>query len=77
NLGSDLEHQIGDVARLVKELTQSKSAIVHLPALTEGDMTRRQPDITKMRAILGRELTPLRVGIQKILKCRFNFVPTA
>lgn len=36
-------------------------------------MTRRLPDIAKMRAILGRELTPLRVGIQKILKCRFNF----
>jgi UDP-glucuronate decarboxylase len=73
NLGSDLEYPILEVARLVKEITRSKSAIVHLPALPEGDMTRRQPDISKMRAILGRELTPLRVGIQKILKCRFNF----
>ena len=73
NLGSDLEYPIIEVARLVKELTRSSSAIVHMPALPEGDMTRRQPDISKMRAILGRELTPLRVGIQKILKCRFNF----
>ncbi len=73
NLGSDVEYPIVEVARLVKELTRSPSAIVHLPALTEGDMTRRQPDIAKMRAILGRELTPLRVGIQRILKRRFNF----
>jgi UDP-glucuronate decarboxylase len=73
NLGSDIEYPIIEVAKLVKEITQSKSPIVHLPALTEGDMTRRQPDISKMRTILRRELTPLRVGIQKILKCRFNF----
>ena len=73
NLGSDIEYPIIEVAKLVKEITRSQSAIVHLPALTEGDMTRRQPDISKMRAILGRELTPLRVGIQKILKSRFNF----
>lgn len=73
NLGSDIEYPIIEVASMVKAITQSKSAIVHLPPLIEGDMTRRQPDISKMRAILGRELTPLRVGIQKILKCRFNF----
>lgn len=73
NVGSDVEHTILAVAQLVKELTRSKSAIVHLPALKEGDMTRRQPDNARMRAILGRDLTPLRAGIQKILKSRFNF----
>ena len=76
NLGSDVEYPILEVARLVKELTRSPSAIVQLPALKEGDMTRRQPDIARMRALLGRELTPLREGIRRILKCRFHFDAT-
>jgi UDP-glucose 4-epimerase len=33
----------------------------------EGDMSRRKPDITKMRALLGRDLTPMEDGIKKIL----------
>lgn len=73
NVGNDIEYPIIDVAKMVKEITRSHSRIVHLPALKEGDMTRRQPDISKMRSILGRELIPLQVGIQKILKQRFGF----
>lgn len=67
NIGSDAEITILDLAKLVIELTGSPSRIVHLPPLAEGDMTRRMPDITQMRRLLGRELLPLREGLQRVL----------
>ncbi len=67
NIGNDQEITVIDLARLVIELTGSKSKIVHLPPLEEGDMTRRMPDIGLMRQLLGRDLLPLRNGIQKVL----------
>jgi UDP-glucose 4-epimerase len=36
--------------------------------LEEGDMTRRKPDISKMRTLLGRDLTSMEVGIQRLLE---------
>ena len=63
NIGSDDEISILELAQLIKEITGSSSKIVHLPPLKEGDMTRRKPDITKMRSILGRDLTPLEKGL--------------
>ena len=56
-----------DLAKLVIEMTNSKSKIVHLPALEEGDMTRRKPDNSKMKKILGRELLPIKEGLMKVL----------
>ena len=67
NIGSDAEITIKDLARLIVELTGSASRIVHLPPLEEGDMTRRMPDITRMRRLLGRDLLPLRTGLERIL----------
>ena len=67
NIGSDVEITIMDLARLIIALTGSSSRIVHLPPLEEGDMTRRMPDISRMRELLGREPLPLREGIQRIL----------
>lgn len=67
NIGNNNETSILDLAKTVIRLTDSKSAIVHLPALTEGDMTRRLPDISKMKVLLGRELTSLEQGIINIL----------
>ncbi|HEY0977017.1 MAG TPA: NAD-dependent epimerase/dehydratase family protein [Flavobacteriales bacterium] len=67
NIGSNVEITIRDLARLVVEITGSTSRIVHLPALAEGDMTRRMPDNTRMRQLLGRELLPLREGLQRVL----------
>ncbi len=67
NIGSDVEISILDLARLIIALTGSRSKVVHLPPLEEGDMTRRMPDISRMRQLLGRELLPLRDGIQRIL----------
>jgi UDP-glucuronate decarboxylase len=67
NIGSDQEITIRALAELIIELTGSRSRIVHLPPLEEGDMTRRMPDITRMRALLGRDLMPLRLGLEKLL----------
>ncbi|MEZ4756834.1 MAG: NAD-dependent epimerase/dehydratase family protein [Flavobacteriales bacterium] len=68
NIGSDVEITIKDLAALIIELTGSRSKVVHLPPLEEGDMTRRMPDITRMRQLLGREPVALRDGLQHILR---------
>ncbi len=67
NVGSDIEMTILDLAKKVIATSNSSSSIIHLPPLEEGDMTRRCPDTTKMKAILGRELIPLEVGIAKLI----------
>ena len=67
NIGNDLETTILDLAQLVIELTGSSSRIVHLPPLEEGDMTRRMPDIARMRTLLGRDLLPLRQGLERVM----------
>ena len=56
-----------DLAKTIIACTGSKSEIIHLPALEEGDMTRRCPDTTKMKVILGRDLVSLEQGIQKLV----------
>jgi nucleoside-diphosphate-sugar epimerase len=67
NIGSDVETSIVELADLIVNKTNSKSKIVHLPALTEGDMSRRKPDNTKMKAILGGDLLTLEEGMKRIL----------
>lgn len=67
NIGNDKETSILELARLIVDMTGSASKIIHLPPLKEGDMTRRMPDITRMRQLLGRELLPLRKGLEQIL----------
>ena len=67
NIGSDVEITIKDLAKLIVEITGSSSKLVHLPPLEEGDMTRRMPDITRMRALLARDPLPLRTGLERIL----------
>lgn len=67
NIGSDIEITILDLAKTVINLTGSRSKIVHLPPLPEGDMTRRMPDATKMKQLLGHPYVPLEEGIKKIL----------
>lgn len=67
NVGSDIEMTILDLAQKIIKITNSKSQIIHLEPLEEGDMTRRCPDTTKMKKILGRELISLEVGINKLI----------
>jgi UDP-glucose 4-epimerase len=68
NIGSDHEITIKALAELIIEITGSGSRIVHLPPLEEGDMTRRMPDVTRMRSLLDREPLPLRKGLERILE---------
>jgi UDP-glucose 4-epimerase len=67
NIGNTNETSVLDLANLIICLTNSKSKIIHLPALVEGDMTRRLPDNSIMLQILDRELLPLKEGILKII----------
>lgn len=67
NIGSDNEITILELAKTIIKLTHSKSKIVHLPPLPEGDMTRRQPDATKMKQLLNRPFVSLEDGLKKIL----------
>jgi UDP-glucose 4-epimerase len=67
NIGSNKEITIIELAHTIIRLTNSKSSVVHLPPLAEGDMTRRLPDNSKMMSLLGRELLPLEIGLTKIL----------
>jgi UDP-glucuronate decarboxylase len=68
NIGGAIEFTIKDVAQLIIDRTKSSSNIVHLPALKEGDMTRRMPDNSKMIKILQKDLIPLNQGIDLMLK---------
>ncbi|WP_434035414.1 NAD-dependent epimerase/dehydratase family protein [Formosa sp. 4Alg 33] len=63
NVGNDKEITILELAQRIRAFTKSESEIIHLPALKEGDMKRRCPDITKMRKVLDRELITLEEGL--------------
>lgn len=67
NIGNDKLFTILELAEVILRTTKSSSKIVHLPPLKEGDMTRRQPENSKMREILGRELISLENGILKMM----------
>jgi UDP-glucose 4-epimerase len=67
NIGSEVETSILDLAECILKVTNSKSKILNLPALSEGDMTRRKPDIFKMKKVLDRDLITLEEGIKLML----------
>lgn len=68
NIGTNKEIQIIDLAYQIIKLTRSKSKIIYLPPLKEGDMSRRLPDIDKMKKIINKKLIPLTEGLKKILE---------
>jgi len=68
NIGSDKEITILELAKLVKELTNSSSEIV-FEELPEDDPPRRKPDIRKAKKILGWEpKVELEKGLLKMIK---------
>jgi UDP-glucose 4-epimerase len=67
NIGNDKITSVLELANTIVSLTQSSSSIIHLPPLEDGDMTRRQPDVVKMKQLLGREYTTLKQGIELVL----------
>ena len=63
NLGNPGEFTMLELAEAVKRLTNSRSRIVHAP-LPQDDPKRRQPDITRARAVLGwQPLVQLEQGL--------------
>ena len=68
NIGNDHETTILELAKVIISATNSKSKVVHLPPLKEGDMTKRQPDTTNVRKLLNREFLPLDQGIERMLQ---------
>jgi len=75
NVGSNQEITILDLAKKVKELTNSESEIVFVPydeAYEEGfeDMPRRIPDISKVNALVG--FRP-QMSLEGILKTVIDF----
>jgi UDP-glucuronate decarboxylase len=70
NVGCHVPTSVLNLAQIIITLTGSKSRIVHLPPLKEGDMAARRPDNTKMLRLLNRKLTPLEAGIRKIIELK-------
>lgn len=68
NIGNDVETPVLELAKTIIKLTNSKSKIVHLPALKDGDMTRRKPDISVMKNLVDQKIYSLEEGIQKVLQ---------
>ncbi|WP_158797041.1 NAD-dependent epimerase/dehydratase family protein [Pedobacter sp. L105] len=74
NIGNSKEISVVDLAKMIISITGSMSSIVHLEALTEGDMTRRQPDNSKMLKLLNRELLSIEEGIAQILHLNHRLI---
>ena len=70
NIGSDIETSIKELAETIVELTDSKSKLVYLPPLKEGDMKRRCPDVRRMNSILNRDRIGLREGLSYLLRSK-------
>lgn len=67
NLGNPGEFTMLELAETVKRLTNSRSRIVHEP-LPQDDPKRRQPDITRARAVLGwQPLVQLEQGLLRTI----------
>ena len=67
NIGGSDEMTILDLAKTIIKVTNSKSKIIHLPELKEGDMKRRKPDTTKMKGLLNKAPISLEQGLKNIL----------
>ena len=68
NLGNPNEFKVRDLAQLIINLTNSRSKIIYLP-LPQDDPSRRKPDITIAKELLGWNPTiELKIGIEKTIK---------
>ncbi len=68
NVGGGDEITILELAQTIIRLTNSNSKIKHLAPLEEGDMTRRKPDVSKMKQLLQRPMLSLDIGLMKVIK---------
>jgi UDP-glucose 4-epimerase len=70
NIGNDELMTIKELAETIIKITKSDSKITYLPPLKEGDMTRRQPDNSKMKQILNKNLVSVEEGIKLMMSDR-------
>jgi len=75
NIGNSIETPILELAETIIKISGSKSKIIHVPPLPEGDMTRRCPDNSEMLKVIQRPLVSLNEGIgKKIEKGIFDYL---
>ena len=67
NIGNNKVVNMFKLANIIKDITNSKSNIVFIKALKEGDMLTRKPDVTKMKKLLTTNKITLSSGIKKII----------
>jgi len=68
NLGNPREFTVSELANLVLKVTGSKSKIKNLP-LPEDDPKQRQPDISKVKKMIGwQPQIPLEQGLEKTIE---------
>ncbi|HEX7414738.1 MAG TPA: NAD-dependent epimerase/dehydratase family protein [Bacteroidia bacterium] len=67
NIGNHQTITVLDLAKTIITITKSKSQLMHVSPLKDGDMTRRQPDNRKMLQLLNRNLIALEEGILRML----------
>ncbi len=67
NVGGEVEVTIVELAKIIIDVVGSTSKLVFLPPLEEGDMTRRKPDNSKMKNILGRPLKTVEEGVKLMM----------
>ncbi|HMJ71711.1 MAG TPA: NAD-dependent epimerase/dehydratase family protein [Cyclobacteriaceae bacterium] len=70
NIGSDVEISVHGLALRIIDVLRSPSKLNFLPALKEGDMTRRLPDNSRMKEVLRRPLTTLDQGLKMTIDKR-------
>ena len=69
NIGMPEERTVAELAKLVIDLTQSRSAI-HYQEIPQDDPVRRCPDISRAKALLGWEPT---IGITEGLQRTIDY----
>ena len=68
NVGSDVEVTIEELAAKIIHLSNSRSKIIFLDPLKEGDMTRRKPDLAKFKSAYGKTFISLDSGILDLIE---------
>lgn len=68
NIGNDEIITIETLVTTILKVTGSQSPVEHVPPLPDGDMTRRQPDIAKMRMLHPQPFVTLEDGIRRVLE---------
>ena len=78
NIGNPEEYEIGELARLVTEMTGTRAPIEHRP-IPHDDPRRRCPDISLMHGLTGwSPKVPLRLGLERTIEYfRGEMTPSA